>query len=322
MTDKLLGARGLVLSGGGVLGVAHVGALKELNDLNNFIFDYYAGSSIGAVIATGLSMDASYEFIERLVKNLDFKNFMDDTKYDANIFDFVRLIRKLGWYKGYNIEEFYKGFIRDLCGNAEITLLEAYNQFNKFLLITTFRTNDGVTVELTKDYYPNLPIYKALMYTTAYPGFFATEVVTREDILQYSGGQYDPGCGVIFSDGGVLNNYPVNLLAKYTPLDTIIGLYLCNDTKLINDGCNLNATVSLPPPPNSVISFAISILNAISLQSNSIHIKSDVWLQTIAIDVGDINSLNFNITQDQKNKLFLSGQTAVKNFVFEFPFEL
>jgi NTE family protein len=39
----------LVLSGGGALGVAHMGALRELE--KNYQFDYYAGISAGAIVA-------------------------------------------------------------------------------------------------------------------------------------------------------------------------------------------------------------------------------------------------------------------------------
>ncbi|MDD2577246.1 MAG: patatin-like phospholipase family protein, partial [Bacteroidales bacterium] len=40
---------GLVLSGGGARGLAHVGAIKALED-NNIPIDYIAGTSVGAIV--------------------------------------------------------------------------------------------------------------------------------------------------------------------------------------------------------------------------------------------------------------------------------
>ena len=131
--------KGLVLNGGGVLGVAHVGALKRLNELGKFEYEYYAGSSVGAIIATGMALDASYEFIERLVARVDFNVLLDDTPYDANVLDILRLLRKYGWYKGEALKELYRSFIHDLTGNGDITMLEAYNLTGKFLLLTAFK---------------------------------------------------------------------------------------------------------------------------------------------------------------------------------------
>jgi len=51
---------GLVLSGGGARGLAHVGAIKALED-NNIPIDYISGTSVGAIVgalyASGYTVD-------------------------------------------------------------------------------------------------------------------------------------------------------------------------------------------------------------------------------------------------------------------------
>ncbi len=68
---------GLVLGGRGARGIAHIGVLKRLEELNVPV-DYIAGTSIGALIgglyATGLTSDELWSIIE----GLDWKDLFDD----------------------------------------------------------------------------------------------------------------------------------------------------------------------------------------------------------------------------------------------------
>ena len=55
----------LVLSGGGGLGVAHIGALRVLEQ--QYTFDYYAGVSAGAIVAAGHALGKSAEEISHII---------------------------------------------------------------------------------------------------------------------------------------------------------------------------------------------------------------------------------------------------------------
>ena len=58
---------GLVLSGGGVKGLAHIGTLKVIDSLNINI-DYIAGTSIGSIAAALYASGHSADEIERMRK--------------------------------------------------------------------------------------------------------------------------------------------------------------------------------------------------------------------------------------------------------------
>ena len=47
---------GLVLSGGGAKGIAHIGIIKALEE-NNVPIDYVAGTSMGAIVGAWYAMD-------------------------------------------------------------------------------------------------------------------------------------------------------------------------------------------------------------------------------------------------------------------------
>lgn len=66
---------GLVLSGGGAKGFAHVGVLREL-EKNNIKIDYIAGTSMGAVIATLYSIGYSPDDIEKFLYTFNIEDII------------------------------------------------------------------------------------------------------------------------------------------------------------------------------------------------------------------------------------------------------
>src|SRR5689334_12294330 len=73
---------GLVLSGGGASGLAHIGVLKIL-EKNQIPIDYIAGTSMGAIIAALYASGYTPEQIEELVLSDAFKDWAyGKTEYD------------------------------------------------------------------------------------------------------------------------------------------------------------------------------------------------------------------------------------------------
>ena len=75
---------GLVLSGGGAKGMAHIGVIRALEE-NGIPIDYIAGTSMGAVIGSLYAMGYSPDEMEKLISSDDFKNWYmgsKDMNYD------------------------------------------------------------------------------------------------------------------------------------------------------------------------------------------------------------------------------------------------
>lgn len=303
-------SEGIVFNGGGVLGIAHIGALKKLEELDILPkLNFFAGASVGSLLAAALSLGATYEYMENVISNLDFKNFMDETPFDSEIIDASRLLLHYGWYKGKELEKFYKKVVHDLCGDENITLLQAYEKTGKYLLMTAYRANDGITVELTKDTYPHLEIYRALKWSSCYPFFFATEKVSAKDMSRYTGEEEE--FDVIFADGGILENYPIRNLSKVLDLSKIIGLHLSPGEELDPAQSFCRETKVAVGPPSNIVRFGFNMANAIYTQSINAHVSKDCWARTIPINIGRANSLNFNLTEREKALLFLSGYQSM-----------
>ena len=70
---------GLVLSGGGAKGMAHIGVIRALEE-NGIPIDYIAGTSMGAVIGSLYAMGYSPDEMESLIRSDDFNNWYLGTK--------------------------------------------------------------------------------------------------------------------------------------------------------------------------------------------------------------------------------------------------
>ncbi len=68
---------GVVLSGGGAKGFAHIGVLKVLEE-NNIYPDYITGTSMGSIVAGLYSLGYSANQIEEIVVSIDWDNLLSD----------------------------------------------------------------------------------------------------------------------------------------------------------------------------------------------------------------------------------------------------
>jgi NTE family protein len=209
---------GLVLSGGGAKGFAHIGVLKVLEEAGVKI-DYIGGTSIGAVI--GGLYAAGYK-----ARQLDsiFKN----TNFDALINDYIPRTSK----------NFYEKRNDDLYAFAL--------PFDKFKI--------GVPIALSKGLY-NFNMLNKLLYAVKDIQDFsqlpipfvcvATDIETGEAVMLKNG--YLAQCvqasasfptlyspveidGKMLIDGGISNNYPVEEIRKMGA-DIIIGVDVQDNLK-------------------------------------------------------------------------------------------
>ena len=80
---------GLVLSGGGARGAAHIGVIKALEE-NNVPIDYIAGTSIGAIVGSLYAMGYTPDEMLELMLSEDFGNWQTGTVKKEYIFYFKK----------------------------------------------------------------------------------------------------------------------------------------------------------------------------------------------------------------------------------------
>ena len=81
---------GLVLSGGGAKGIAHIGVIKALEE-NNIPIDYVTGTSMGAIVAAFYAMGYTPEEMLELIKSKEFSTWSTGEISPSNMYYFRKL---------------------------------------------------------------------------------------------------------------------------------------------------------------------------------------------------------------------------------------
>ncbi len=192
---------GIALSGGGLKCIAHIGALKALEELN-VKFDYISGTSSGAIIATLYAMGYTIDEMKEGMKEY----YHIFTKLDkkpivkaGTTFMMYGEARIGGLADGRKVEDFIQNMAK-LKGHKNM------DDIDKNLAVVTvdtistkeciFLSNEIIKKQENIDYLYNAPIGKAVRASCAFPGIFTTC-----DYEKYN-----------FVDGGTKDNLPVQVL--------------------------------------------------------------------------------------------------------------
>lgn len=169
---------GLCLSGGGVKGAAHIGALKAFEE-ENISFEYVAGTSSGSIITTLYSIGYNSDEIYHL-----FKKYCKQIKYVDGI-NLFSVIKGLIFEKKLNITGLNNGdkvekIIKKICQSKNINLI---SEIKKNIFIPSVDLNDGkiyIFTSITDKrgysdkiiYINDIEIWKAVRASCSYPGIF------------------------------------------------------------------------------------------------------------------------------------------------------
>ncbi|QDA60301.1 patatin-like phospholipase family protein [Hymenobacter jejuensis] len=209
---------GVVLSGGGAKGLAHVGVLKVL-EKNHIPIDYIIGTSMGSVVGAMYAAGYSPTEIEKIVADPQFQYWVSGKQLEDKAFNYLSADPSPG--------SLHVGVAID----------------------SAFRTR--VTPNLVNDVNLNFVLAKLLAPSAAVADYnfdqlfvpfrcLAAEVFTRKQVIQREGSLADavrnsmavplvfrpirnPDGRYLF-DGGIYNNFPTDVMrAEFKP-DIIIGV--------------------------------------------------------------------------------------------------
>lgn len=220
---------GVALGGGGLKGVAHIGALKALDELGVKI-DYLSGTSSGSIMAAfyaiGLSTDEIKEYTKQYYKSITTIGKKPIVSA-AGKFIFTRKVKLPGIIDGRKVSD----IVDKLANDRNIV------NINDIKLPFAVATVDAITtkecilssIKINKKeddikYINDIPIGTAIRASMAFPGIF-----TPCDYKEYS-----------FMDGGTKDNLPIKVL-KDMGADKTLGLSFKLD-KYESDG-NVLATI-------------------------------------------------------------------------------
>jgi predicted acylesterase/phospholipase RssA len=269
----------LVMKGGGIKGLAYVGALKELQKY--YEFDWFVGTSAGAITAVLLAAGYTTEELEETLSKTNFRRF-----FDAR---FYKLPTNYYFYRGLYPGEEIKNWINEL--------------LSKKLLNET----RGIRPVLLKDLPKRVTIYASrkdrdvLEFDSETPEAWETPVshavlCSMAIPIVYQPPQHHGGD--VF-DGGLQNNYPVDVFLRSHPDTKFVGLYL----KPQKD----ERTRGRP----RMLSQLISIwTEAADIRALKAYIN-----ETVVIDPRPIRTLQFGLRDSEKEFLLKVGRAAALTFL-------
>lgn len=207
---------GLVLSGGGASGLAHIGVIKALEE-NNIPIDYITGTSMGALIGGMYASGYSVEQITAIVNSQNFLLAIKGELAEKDVYYFSRDLKDASIIR-LNISP--KQLIRNSIPTNLITPdLMDYMMMNIFgqpaaaahydfdSLMIPFRSVASDIVKKEQVVFDEGSLALAIRASTSYP-FYYTPVVIDSTLL---------------FDGGLYNNFPSNVMcADFLP-DVTIG---------------------------------------------------------------------------------------------------
>jgi predicted acylesterase/phospholipase RssA len=191
--------RALIMKGGGIKGLAYVGALEVLN--TKYRFDWYIGTSAGAIAAVLLGAGFSIDELKDILKNKNFGDFFDARWYQQ---PFNFLFYK-GLHKADTLTKWLDALISEkLQLNTRPKLSHLHSRVTIF---ASQRFTDALKFDReTNDVYASF----AVRCSMSIPFVFTP--------------QSDQGFRAY--DGGIRHNYPVEMLLKEYPGTRFISLYL------------------------------------------------------------------------------------------------
>jgi NTE family protein len=162
--------RNLVFEGGGVKGIAYVGALQVLEE-KGILPDIkrIGGTSVGAINAALLALGYSNSQQRDILWNLDFKKFLDASWLIPNLF---RVLTRYGWHKGDAFREWISELIKAKMGASNATFQDLKEAGRPDLYIYGTNLSTHFSEVFSVEHTPTLPIAHAVRISMSLPLFF------------------------------------------------------------------------------------------------------------------------------------------------------
>ena len=334
--------KNLVFEGGGVKGIAYVGAL-EILDEEGILKDIerVAGTSAGAMVAVLIGLGYSAKELGDVLWDIKFKNFLD--KDWGVVRNTKRLLEDYGWYKGDFFRDLMAGYIEKKTGNGETTFGELKKMrkdgkpFRDIHLIGADLTT-GLSVVFNSEHTPKVKIADAARISMSIPLFFAAiKGVNKDDHVYVDGGLLDNYAVKAFdrvsfvSDKGNIrwteyyqkNNEKLNEIKEKANSSMDVNEFIYNKETL---GFRLDSEeeIAMYLDPNaqaptkeikSFFTYTKALVTTLIDFQNNVHLHSDDWQRTVYIDSLGVSAIDFEISDKKKRELVESGRKYTTSYL-------
>jgi NTE family protein len=298
-----------------VKGLALAGALEEFADSalhqQNYVDDWVqlAGTSAGAIIAAFLACGHSVEETAALVKGTDFAKFEDWGPGGEIIGGAINLALHHGLAHGKVFHDWFRDQINDQTfGDVEdakrtLKLIATDITRREMLVLPDALSNYRVTKDGSPIDPKRFAVADAVRMSMSIPYFFQpVELIHHET-----------GIPSTIVDGGVLSNFPVWIfdVADHDSLRPTFGFKLIGGRGV---GGGLDRIVRALGWP---VEMGVDIFHTTTEAWDKYWVSHSTYVRTCAISAGDIGTTDFNLTEQQKDRLLESGKQTARKFLDE-----
>ena len=250
---------GLVLSGGGARGMAHIGVIKAMEE-NNIPIDYIAGTSAGAIVACMYALGYSPEQMDSLVHTDDFFNWANGVIDEDYLYYFRKKEENASWISlKFTFDSLFSTSLPTSLVSSipyDYSLMEttagaiAKGNYNFDSLFIPFRCVAADIENKKTIVFRDGDLATAVRASSAYPFYF-------KPIL------YE---GKILYDGGMYNNFPADVLLSEFQPDIIIGSNASGTTTRTSEGNIVSQIRAMMTTPTN---FSVLCENGVIIDSNT-----------------------------------------------------
>ena len=319
---KKVSYRNLVFKGGGVRGIAYMGALESLEQEGVLQkIERVAGSSAGAIAATlacfRLPVDETVDLFNSLdLAKVPQTSINGNERYKlphlSNTENIRRLVENYGWYSSAYFHEWLGDVIASQCGhNPRATFNDLHMRGYRDLYIAAANLSRKRTEFFSYQSTPEVAVADAVRLSMSIPLFF--------EAVRFDGKEF--GKGDYFVDGGLFDNYPLHLFdqpdfARLNPFYRnginweTLGLFLKSE--------ELECATD-PVMPDNLFEFLNLTLRSFYDTHDLSNLDKSLVDQKRSVIINDcgVSSLQFDLEPGSElyQKLYVSGRESVSNFL-------
>jgi NTE family protein len=312
----------LVLSGGGVKGIGLVGAVVALLDAGytaQRVSGTSAGSIVGAIVAAASqSSQLTPEDVKELALQLDYGKFTDPGGLERVplLGPSFAVLRGTGMYKGDYARDWVASQLKNLgvttFGDLAIDDDNLPPEQRYKLVVTVADVTTGQLVRFPWDYRrvygldpDEQPVADAVRASMSIPFFFRPVTLRSTS-----------GLTSTLVDGGLLSNFPIDSLDRTDgrkPRWPSFGITVLPNLPQGNDRViPALAPIRLLGPPHLLE----SVITTVLVGRDQAYLNQPwVSARTIRVDSTDIGFLDFDISDNEVEALYVKGYAAAEKFL-------
>jgi NTE family protein len=317
----------LVLEGGGVKGIALVGAIEVLEKAG-YRFPRVAGTSAGAIVGSLVAARVPAAELKQIMDSTDYRRFQDEgplQRFTGPAGDVMAMLVEKGLYEGNYLVEYLRGHL----GNARVNTFadvpldpdpESHLRGDEAfrLVVMSADVSRRRLAHLPWDYHlygltpAEQEIALAVRASMSIPFFFEPYKLTWQE--QLPDGKTKETTN-LFVDGGMLSNFPVSVF------DRPVG----EEPRWPTFGIKLSArqkNKSLAREVGGPIGYCLAMLGTLCTFYDAMHVdRADVQDRTIFVDTMDVKATDFELDENTQKLLYDKGRTAAEQFLATWDFD-